>query len=91
MRSRFSAFVTGDVDYLLASWDPSTRPETLELDTAQLWYRLDILHTEHGAPGDDTGLVEFRAFFRHPEGAGEQHEASNFRSDTGTWYYVDGR
>ena len=31
MRSRFSAFVTGDEDYLLRTWDPEPRPERLEL------------------------------------------------------------
>ena len=29
MRSRFSAFVTGDEAYLLRTWDPDTRPVTL--------------------------------------------------------------
>ena len=29
MRSRFTAFATGNAAYLLASWHPSTRPATL--------------------------------------------------------------
>ena len=32
MRSRFTAFATGNAAYLLASWHPSTRPATLELE-----------------------------------------------------------
>ena len=43
MRSRFTAFATGNAAYLLASWHPSTRPATLELEDDIRWYRLDIL------------------------------------------------
>ena len=32
MRSRFTAFALGDADYLLRTWHPDTRPESLELD-----------------------------------------------------------
>ena len=32
MRSRYSAFVRGDVPYLLMTWHASTRPVTLELE-----------------------------------------------------------
>ena len=32
MRSRFTAFAVGDVAHLQASWHPSTRPTTLDLD-----------------------------------------------------------
>ena len=31
MRSRYSAYVLKDVDYLLASWHPGTRPAALSL------------------------------------------------------------
>ena len=36
MRSRFTAFVTGDSNYLLATWHPDTRPESLSLDGSPL-------------------------------------------------------
>ena len=50
MRSRFSAFVSGDEDYLLRTWDPVTRPSSLDLaDSPIRFYRLDILDTERGA------------------------------------------
>lgn len=45
MRSRYSAFAVGDARYLLATWHPSTRPSSLELDPDQVWRRLDVLAT----------------------------------------------
>ena len=35
MRSRYSAYVHGEVDYLLNTWHPDTRPDTLNLDSRQ--------------------------------------------------------
>ena len=90
MRSRFTAFATGDASYLLTSWHPSTRPETLELDPAQRWYRLDIERTERGGLTDTEGVVEFRAYYRHPDGNGSQHEISRFGREDNEWRYVDG-
>lgn len=90
MRSRFSAFAVGDPDYLLASWHPSTRPAELELDAERRWYRLDIIATSGGTPFETTGVVEFEAYYRSPEGAGSQHEVSRFVRENGSWLYVDG-
>lgn len=88
MRSRYSAFVVGDAEYLLATWHPSTRPTELELDPAMRWYRLDIVRREHGGPLDRDGIVEFRAFYRHDGERGEQHEVSAFMREDRRWRYV---
>ncbi|MEJ7635003.1 YchJ family protein [Aeromicrobium sp.] len=90
MRSRYSAFAEGNADYLVATWDPTTRPDAAELDDGRHWYRLDILRTERGGPFDDTGIVEFRAYHRSAGGNGSQHETSSFRRQAGRWLYVDG-
>lgn len=90
MRSRFSAFAVGDAAYLLASWHPSTRPASLELDPGIRWYRLDIDGAERGGMLDTSGTVEFTAHYRTDAGAGEQHETSRFAKVDGRWYYVDG-
>jgi len=89
MRSRFSAFALGDADYLLRSWHPSTRPPTLALDDGVHWYRLDIIGSSLGGPGDAKGTVEFRAFYRAADGSGSQHEVSRFARDHGRWAYLD--
>jgi SEC-C motif-containing protein len=86
MRSRYSAFVVGDADYLLRSWHSSTRPRTLTLDPAQRWTGLEIVSSTGGGLLHEVGTVEFRA---HYEG-GVVHENSRFRREDGEWRYLDG-
>ncbi|GAA4626469.1 MULTISPECIES: YchJ family protein [Cellulomonas] len=90
MRSRYSAFAVGDADYLGRTWHPSTRPADLTPDPDLRWYRLDVVMTRAGGPTDDHGVVEFRAFYRHPDGPGSLHEVSRFVRERGAWLYVDG-
>lgn len=90
MRSRYSAFATGDADYLLTTWHPSTRPATLDLDDGTTWRRLDVVRTEAGGPFDQTGVVEFVAHFRSGSERGRLHEVSRFVREDGRWSYVDG-
>jgi len=90
MRSRYSAFVLGDPAYLLATWHPSTRPRTLELDDGVRWTDLDVLATTGGALLAAEGTVEFRASYVVDGRAGAQHENSRFVRDGGQWRYLDG-
>ncbi|OZC75865.1 hypothetical protein CH251_07735 [Rhodococcus sp. 06-462-5] len=90
MRSRFTAFAVGDVAYLRASWHPDTSPAELELDPDQRWYRLDVLAADAGGLFDDAGTVEFRARYKHPDGAGSTNELSRFVRVDGRWLYLDG-
>lgn len=89
MRSRYTAFTVGDVAYLLATWHPSTRPRTLELDPAIAWRSLEIVRTERGGPLDRDGVVAFVARYAVDGERGAQRETSRFvREDR--WRYVDG-
>ncbi len=90
MRSRYSAFALGDAAYLLATWDPATRPRTLDLDPGVRWTGLEVLATTGGGLFDAEGTVTFRA---HARTGGEDHvqaEHSRFRPVAGRWVYVDG-
>ncbi len=87
MRSRYSAFFHNDADYLLKTWHPLTRPESLELDGAVTWRRLDIVRTERGGLLDKEGLVEFIAHYREDGRAGQQQEISRFQKVGRQWYY----
>ena len=84
MRSRYTAFVVGDVPHLLRSWHPDTRPATLVLEPSVRWLGLDVLATTRGGLLDTEGTVEFVA--RHD--GGEQHERSSFLRHDGRWTYV---
>ncbi|GAA1833052.1 YchJ family protein [Pseudonocardia ailaonensis] len=85
MRSRYAAFVLGDVAHLRRSWHPRTRPRRLDLDGGPAWTGLEILDRVDGGPDDDEGIVEFRA---HHTG-GVLHERSRFVRENGAWLYVE--
>jgi SEC-C motif-containing protein len=87
MRSRYSAYVVGLIDYLLATWHPSTAPGELELSPVK-WIGLEVLHAE--ATGD-AGVVEFVARCRVSGRAQRMHETSRFVRQDGRWYYIDGQ
>ena len=88
MRSRYSAFVRGDVAYLLATWHASRRPASLELDAGIRWLGLEVKNHRVTDPG--SAEVEFVARFRIAGRAVRQHERSRFLREDGRWYYLDG-
>ncbi len=88
MRSRYSAFVLGDVAYLLTTWHASRRPARIELDVGSKWLGLEI--KQHRTTGPDTAEVEFVARFRVGGKAVRQHELSRFVREADRWFYVDG-
>ncbi len=92
MRSRYSAFVLGDVPYLLSTWHSSQRPAELTLETGGKWLGLEI--KQHLVTGTDTAEVDFVARFRVGGKAVRQHERSRFVRekfhDGVRWFYVDG-
>lgn len=88
MRSRYSAYVLGLLDYLLATWHPSTAPGDLELDAVK-WLGLEV---KAAAAQDDAGVVEFVARYRDSNGRAQRlHEISRFVREHEQWLYVDGQ
>lgn len=89
MRSRYSAYVLGLEDYLLASWHASTRPATLDLqgDAPAKWLGLAI---KAASQQGDTGEVEFVARYKVGGRAYRLHERSRFVHEDGRWFYIDG-
>lgn len=90
MRSRYSAFVLGLEDYLLATWHPDTRPSTVELDAAPPPQWLGLAIKSHTHPDDDHATVEFVARYKLNGRAFKLHETSRFEKIDGRWFYVDG-
>jgi SEC-C motif-containing protein len=92
MRSRYSAYVLGLEDYLLATWHETTRPAALHLaahSPKPTWLGLSV--KRHENPGADTAIVEFVARLRMGGGSAERmHETSRFVREGGRWFYVDG-
>ena len=92
MRSRYCAYVCRDVAYLLATWHPETRPQTLELRSQRIrWLGLEILGTSHGEDHATQGEVWFCARYRQDLARHELRERSQFIRIDGRWFYVDGQ
>ncbi len=94
MRSRYTAFTKGNIDYLIATLDPEKRREqesqelTKSVNNTQ-WLGLTIINTQRGRKNDTTGIVEFEAIYKVVE-PGQLHERSRFRKLEGKWFYIDG-
>jgi SEC-C motif domain protein len=88
MRSRYSAFAVGDAGYLLRTWHPSARPESLTLDPALRWTRLAVLETHGGGLFDADGTVRFRAVYVQEGRRRVLAETSSFVREEGFWSYL---
>jgi SEC-C motif-containing protein len=93
MRSRYSAYVLGNTDYLRATWDAATCPPDLHVDIeapdAPRWLGLQVKRFE--ARDARHAIVEFVARYKQGGRGHRLHEVSRFvRGDDERWRYVDG-
>lgn len=95
MRSRYSAFVKGDVTYLArtqtkpadGTWD-----ETKKWTLAVTWLSLEIVDRVEGLESSASGLVEFIARYLEGEKIVALHERSSFvRGPANVWLYDSGK
>jgi len=93
MRSRYTAYVRGDVDYLAATQRaPIDRAAVAKWSRDTLWLGLEIVATERGGPDDRDGIVEFIARGATAGKPFAQRERSRFERDAdGRWIYTTGR
>lgn len=95
MRSRYSAFVMGEIDYLKQSIHPDHRAD-FDPDAVRDWAKnsewlgLKIINCSGGDKDDNEGTVEFMALFREKGNTYQHHEIGQFSRMNGVWYYVDG-
>lgn len=92
MRSRYTAYVLQQYDYLLKTWHPDTRPPGLDSDPEHFikWLELDVIATHAGGINDEQGDVEFVARYKLNGRAQRLHELSHFTRINGRWFYVYG-
>lgn len=90
MRSRYTAFVLHDVNWLLNTWHPATRPATLNLDEepSPQWLGLQLKRFEQ--QDNDHATVEFVARYKINGRAYRLHETSRFERMEEHWFYRDG-
>ncbi len=90
MRSRYSAYATHEVDYLLATTHVSEREyhsksEILNWAISNKWQKLEIIKATENT-------VEFKAYFLDSTLQKQiHHELSTFKLENGSWFYVDGK
>lgn len=96
MRSRYTAYVRGAIDHVVATTDAETR-ERIDRAAATRWSRdtqwlgLEIVATERGGLTDTEGVVEFIARGITNGTPFAQRERSRFRRVGEHWFYVDGK
>jgi SEC-C motif domain protein len=95
MRSRYTAYATGEIDYILRTHDPATvhqvdRKNTELWSKQSQWLGLEIVHAERGGAGDEAGMVEFVARYKIRGVTVEHRERAKFRRENGRWWFVDG-
>ncbi len=88
MRSRYTAFTKGNIDYLEGTLAPEAKEDFNREDSQQWadsaqWQKLEIRKAE-----DDK--VEFVAHFKMSGKVHYHHELASFRQVDGAWKYVDG-
>lgn len=86
MRSRYTAFTKGAHDYLMETWHPETRPDSIESDLTN-W--LDLKIVDSSQEGHE-GEVEFIAKLYHNNKLEVLHELSFFEKVDGHWVYYNG-
>jgi SEC-C motif-containing protein len=95
MRSRYSAFVLGNIAYLQYSHHSSKRPDKKEAQQIESWtnsvnwIKLVVLQTAEGLENESMGIVAFKAFYRENNKVQVIHENSRFCKENGHWVYLD--
>ena len=91
MRSRYSAFVHQEIDYLMKTHAPEFRPddrnEIADWAAQVQWEGLEVLNVK---TENETGWVEFKAHYIENNEQYVLHENSFFRKEEGEWFYVNG-
>lgn len=97
MRSRWSAYALGEVDYILATTHPDgphhrSDTDAWREDVAAFCDSTDFERLEvHGSGfGPDGAWVEFTAHLRQGAGDASFRERSRFQPHEGRWRYLDG-
>jgi SEC-C motif-containing protein len=93
MRSRYSAFVLANGDYLMHSHHTTTQPinekkAIVKWAKSVQWIKLEVLETTSGLPNDTEGTVTFNAYFYENGEVDVIHEKSAFIKENNIWKYL---
>ena len=97
MRSRYSAYATLAIPYLVETTLPSMRQYHTAKDIRNwaktcTWHKLEVISKHAGTALDLQGKVEFKAYYTEQANDIQiHHEYSDFQKQNETWYFVGGR
>jgi SEC-C motif-containing protein len=94
MRSRYTAFVRGDLDYIERT---SAKEALAEFNRVEIesyvgdinWCGLDIASVSQGGAGDDSGVIDFTFHSQHKGEDYAQREIASFERIDGHWFYTN--
>lgn len=95
MRSRYTAYTLGDIDYIQKTYldeeDDFDYEGTEDWATSSFWEGITIKETELGGENDDEGTVDFIAYYTDRNGKSCYHqEKSLFVKQDGKWMFKEG-
>lgn len=96
MRSRYSAYALGAVDYLYKTSGSKVRKEfdaesSRKWAESATWTGIEIISEEGGGADDETGVIEFIAHYSVKDSEFNHHERAEFAKVDGVWRFIDGR
>ncbi|MBU6375458.1 MAG: YchJ family protein [Bdellovibrionales bacterium] len=94
MRSRYTAFVLGQIDYIIRTHHSKTvaevdRPGIEEWSKKSKWLGLKILDTSAGQEADQQGTVTFHVQYEADGKTHDHREHSLFEKENGEWRFLD--
>jgi SEC-C motif-containing protein len=96
MRSRYAAYVLGEIDYVLSTHTPDASKD-VDRDSTEAWSKnsqwlgLEVVSTDAGSASDERGAVEFIARYKVKGLNVQHHELAEFVKVDGRWLYKDGK
>ena len=93
MRSRYTAYSLGKIDYIKNSMKGKALMGFNEQDAEEwaksvTWIKLEVLKSS--MTSDDIGFVEFVAHFSEQNQEKTIHELSEFHKENNRWFYTNG-
>lgn len=94
LRSRYTAFTRGEVDYILSTHHSKTkddvkREEIESWSKGSEWLGLKILQKLQGEEADERGEIAFHAKYKADGKVQDHYEHSLFEKEEGKWKFVD--
>lgn len=89
MRSRYAAYCTVSMDYIVATTDLQVRFD-FDHKANEEWARNSKFHKLEILKAEEAGtksIVEFKAYFNLDSSEHIHHEISTFRKTNGTWFF----